>query len=96
MAETGEEGLTVNLGDSVGLHYEITIRILCKKGWDLERKMSGRREVSFIMCESLIQVDTSGCSLGLVDNKTKVAFKCKENILKCNLCFDVNTTLGTT
>ena len=43
--------------------------------------MSGR-EVSFIMCESLIQVDTSGCSLGLVDNKTKVAFKCKENILK--------------
>ena len=43
-----------------------------------------------------IQVDPSGCSLGVIDIKPKFAFYYKGQLLKCNLCFDVNKTKGTT
>ena len=45
---------------------------------------------------TIIQGDPSGCALGFVDIKTEVGFNYKECILKHNLCFDVNITLGTT
>ena len=44
----------------------------------------------------IIQGDHSGCSLGLVDIKTKVVFHNVLLILKCNFCTYVNGTLGTT
>ena len=37
-----------------------------------------------------IQGDTSGCSQGLVDIKSKVVFWHKELLLKLNFCFDAN------
>ena len=40
----------------------------------------------------VVQGDTSGCSLGLVDIKIKVVFYV---VLKQNFCFDVNRTLNT-
>ena len=39
-----------------------------------------------------LQVDYSGCLLGLVDIKTKVAFWYMLLILKHNFCLDVNNT----
>ena len=39
-----------------------------------------------------IQGDTSGCSLGFVEVKTKVAFQYMLLILKRDFCFDVNNT----
>ena len=50
---------------------------------------------SIILYSSDIQGDTSHCSLGSVDVKTKVAFQYKEHILKRNFCFHVNRTKGT-
>ena len=44
----------------------------------------------------ILQGDQSGLSLGYVDIKTRVAFWYMDLILKHKLCFDVNTTLGTT
>ena len=38
-----------------------------------------------------VQGDHSGCTLGVIDLKTKVVFY-KEQILKLNLCIDVNQT----
>ena len=44
-----------------------------------------------------IQGDRSGCSLGLIDIKTKVAFQYMLLILKQhNFCLDINNTWGTT
>ena len=40
--------------------------------------------------ETVVQGDTSGCSLGFVDIKTKVEFLITLLILKLNFCFDVN------
>ena len=44
----------------------------------------------------VIQGDLSGCSLGFVDIKIKVAFQYMLLTIKRNFCFDVENTLGTT
>ena len=55
-----------------------------------ERKRERERERVNVV---VTQGDHSGCSLGFVDIKAKVAFQYKEYILlKCSLCFDVNQT----
>ena len=43
-----------------------------------------------------VQGEPSGCSLDLVDIKTRVLIQYDLLMLKCNYCFDVNNTLGTT
>ena len=42
----------------------------------------------------MLQGGTSGCSLGFVDIKTKVALQHMLLILKHNLCFDVKNLMG--
>ena len=43
-----------------------------------------------------LQGDTSGCFLGFVDIKREAVFHYEEDVLKRNLCFDVNKTFGRT
>ena len=43
-----------------------------------------------------LQGDLSGCVMGFVDIKTKVAFQDKSYKLKHNLCFEVTITHDTT
>ena len=56
----------------------------------------GRESIIFSNDPVFIQGDHSGCVIGCVDIKTKVAFYNTDLIIKCNLCFDVNTTHDTT
>ena len=51
---------------------------------------------SIIKIREILQGEYSGCSLGVVDIKTKVVFQQEDHIIKRNLCFDVNKTQGTT
>ena len=46
--------------------------------------------ITFGKLQQLVQGDLSGCSLGVVDIKTKDALLYTKHILKPNLCFHVN------